>query len=95
MIFKKVILLVPPSEGGWGKNFKFKFCPKCSFLIFRKSQEVAIQEVKLLRSNNRSPKTVALSAPLPGKIGLIDDCFDLLLKQSAALMKNLDNWLQV
>ena len=30
----------------------FKFCPKFSFLIFRKSQEVSIQEAKLLRSNN-------------------------------------------
>ena len=30
-----------------------------------KSQEVSIQEVKILRSNNRSPKTVALSPPPP------------------------------
>merc|ERR1711954_34515 len=67
---KKIIFLVPPSEGGWGKNFKFNFCPKFSFLIFRKSQEVSIQEVKLLRSNNQSPKTMALSAHPPGKIGL-------------------------
>ena len=27
----------------WGKKFKFKFCPKFSFLIFRKSQEISIQ----------------------------------------------------
>ena len=44
---KKNIFLVPPSKGGWGKNFKFKFCLKFSFLIFRKSQEVSIQEAKL------------------------------------------------
>ena len=61
--FVKNNFLVPPSEGGWGKNFKFKICQKFSFLIFRKSQEVSIQEVKLLRSNNRSPNTVALSPP--------------------------------
>ena len=62
-ILKIFIFLIPPSEGGWGKNFKFKFCPKFSFLIFRKSQEVSIHQVKPLQSNNESPKTVALSAP--------------------------------
>ena len=56
--FKKKKKISTPSEGGWGKNFKSKFCPKFSFLMFRKSQEVSIQDVKLLRSNNGSPKTV-------------------------------------
>ena len=49
-IKKKNIFFSTPLRGGWGKNFKLKNCPKFSFLIFRKSQEVSIQEEKLLRS---------------------------------------------
>ena len=47
-------------------KFKFKFCPNFLSFIFRKSQEVSMQKLKLFWSNNLSLK---MEVPLPFPLG--------------------------
>ena len=68
--FNYLNFYTPPPGGGRVEKFEFKLCPKFSFLIFRKSQEVSFHYVHPFKSIRRSKKTGALSAPPPNRIGL-------------------------